>query len=262
MTNLHHFLRCGIGPTAILLGIITGLGTGCQSSMPTTAEPYYPGMPRQAQEVAAIKLPNTVLLTKVDNVDYGKLDKYIIRRESVAHVLPGKRVLSLQYIDFWDVGVDDYEKVTSVPKVIEVDVQAGGVYEITHREPKDLTDAQRFAGRPEFNLVPVAAGRVTPTPKAVSRPMQDPVVAQPAVISEPVVATKSAAPVSPSQMLRYWWDKSNEPQRDAFLSWMRKGGDASSTAPGGVNPLQMLQFWWVQTSEADQDAFLSWMRKR
>lgn len=172
------------------------LFSGCQST-----QDYYTGSVQNKAELAAIKLPDELEITRVNGKEY---ETPMVRTENQHFFFPsGTNQIEFRYKKLWQVGADDHDIVRSLPFLIEASLQAGHTYKIDYSAAKDLAESREFAKKPQIRILDEGG-------KALA-------FKEVAQASERPADSQQNAP----EMLRYWWGKASAEQRVEFEQWLK-----------------------------------------
>ena len=97
----------------------------------------------------------------------------------------GLQRIDLQYVDYYDAGFDDHDKVKSEPFYIEFNYQ-GGDLKTDFVRPETLEAAKAFAANPSIKIISISGG------KALDLSLQESQEEQKSLISK--VLTKKVEP--------------------------------------------------------------------
>ena len=228
----NHPLKMRLWLTRLwLTGIALLLLTACKS-MP--AYQAYEGQPRTDNEVSTFSVPEKFNLLAVDGVKYSNSS---IRSGAIFKVLPGVHELLIEYQDFWDLGGEEHEKVTSKPIAIRVTTQAGKQYTIDSKILEDVEHAQAFAKKPKITIIDNLSKQSVSAEIKYNRyvgsflsSLFGPSEAVPTQLTETDGANRAVTSSTPSakdegkalEMLKYWWETANKNQQDSFQQWLKK----------------------------------------
>ena len=218
--------------------------SGCKS---TSHVRLYEGPARSADQIAVIKVPHYIHLSKVDNVPLKASGRLLSGSFATYSLLPGEHRLGLRYHEFWPHEFQEDETVTvqSDEFILSVSLEPGKTYNVDLTRPESLRDAETFAEKPDFQYAVLSktasdmvsdGGRyglktpkeIKPEPAAVeavsSTPGSVPQKAQATPVQKPEPPAKTLQSSEPSsdalESLKKSWHEASDEDRKAFRKWI------------------------------------------
>lgn len=127
----------------------------------------------------------------------------------------GSYSIELKYLDFYDQGFDDFEKIFSERFFLNFEYDGHGDLTTDFKKPESISEAKKFAANPRLKIlkesgvaipskiqnkaIPIKAS--APSPKAIPEKIQSDSLSEPSAIVQ----------------LRYWWKKATLEQRQQFM---------------------------------------------
>lgn len=202
----------------------------CQSQPTYRA---YPGT-KAEDEIATLLVPIEFNLVNVDGKSY---NQPLLANGIRIKFPPGTHQIVIKYVDFWDINADDHAKVASQPMLLKFSVAAGQRYAVVFDEPQNIKEAKAFASNPNVNIINKTTGTdigaqttyqleeksflanfmesLTGKDKAPAAPEQI------ADVSPPANPAANATEARALEMLKYWWQKADARQQQAFMQWLK-----------------------------------------
>lgn len=186
--------------------------TGCAASGPLKT---YEGPARAATETAIVTAPEQI---EVMSIDGREPPPNFLRSQTQLALLPGEHVLSLRYVELFQLTADDHDVVRSRQAALRFSARAGGRYRLELPPGKmNHEAAQEFAKAPSFKLVSAQDDVVTE-----STPIKS--YAEASLIDTIGKAFESQGeperPVTNLDLLKDVWGRSSEDEKKAFRSWL------------------------------------------
>ncbi len=167
---------------------------------------------RQTTEEAVLILPSDIAVVSVDGAEIRNRGRLMGAAYKDLLLLPGTYQIELRYEDLWDHDQgDDYEKLKSELITVTFDAERTCEYELVHPRPQSLSEAKAYAK--SFNGTQVSFRMTKGPPPGLESPSQDP--APPPVSPSPEPELQSTV-----DLLKYWWTKASEEERETFRQWM------------------------------------------
>lgn len=198
------------GMAGLLLAFALGAVAGCASQAPLKA---YEGPVRAPAELALLSAPEQI---EVLSIDGKEAPPRLFKGSLQAALLPGEHVLSLRYVEFFQLNADEHDIVRSKPAALRFTATAGSQYRLEIPKQPDHDAARKFAKSPQFRLVD-EEGRVTE-----SMPIKS--YAEASLIDTLNKALEGqdepARPVTNLDLLKDVWSRSTPEEKEAFRSWL------------------------------------------
>lgn len=208
MTYLPRPLRL-----LLLLSAALSLLAGCATQPP---QQTWDGPARPAGEVALLEVPEEVQVMAIDGREPPPT---FLRSQSTLALLPGEHVLSLRYVQLFQVSSEEHEVVRSRQAALRFSSVAGGRYRLEVPAQRELDGARRFAKAPEFRLVNLGGGEAV-----VSTPVKS--FAEASLIDTLSKAFESRPEgerqVTNTDLLKDIWGRSSVAEREAFRAWLNQ----------------------------------------
>lgn len=207
-------MRISFRSLALPLLALSSLLAGCAATHgPLKA---YEGPLRAPADVALVDVPEQVQVMAID----GREPPPSFLRSSVQMaLLPGSHVLSLRYVQLFQINADDHEIVRSGQAALRFEAAAGGHYRLEVPAQRNLDAARQFAKAPQFQLADLGGGAAI-----ASVPIQS--YAEASLIDTLGKAFESqgqaARPVTNTDLLKDIWSRSSSEERDAFRTWINQ----------------------------------------
>jgi uncharacterized protein YccT (UPF0319 family) len=184
---------------------------GCLTASVCLGDAYqgYEGDRRENEEVV-LHLPSDMAVLQVDGKAMRKRGHLLGAIYEEILLLPGPHQLTLRYEDLWDHDQgDDYEKLRSKPVTVSFNPQTAGHYTLIHSRPQSLREAQALER--SFSAAAISfqkTGDAHPIPATAAKESTPPPL-------PPAPEMQSTVDV-----LKYWWERTSENEREAFLRWV------------------------------------------
>lgn len=186
---------------------------GCATQLP---QQTWEGPARPAGEVALLEVPEQVQVMAIDGREP---PPSFLRSQSTLALLPGEHVLSLRYVQLFQVSSEEHDVVRSRQAALRFSSVAGGRYRLEVPVQRDREAAQRFAKAPEFRLVNIGGGEAV-----VSTPIKS--FAEASLIDTLGKAFESRPEgerqVTNTDLLKDIWSRSSAEEREAFRAWLNQ----------------------------------------
>ena len=192
------------GYLLIILGLVGCAGAG--GAIKTFEESEV----KDKNRIAVLYLPPAVELLEADGIEYDT--PFIETGHNEVHLLPGKHVLAVKYVQFWGNEVSG-NMVYSDPILFNLDVEGTETIYLNYERPKDIWAAQAIAKRfspwledASGNKLAVKgsqffSGSLTMTSSAAG-------------------SAKAIASKEPLSELKFWWERATYDEREAFKKWL------------------------------------------
>lgn len=205
MKYLMRVLRCMV----VAGGLLTA---GCAAQGPLKV---YDGPVRPAAEVAEVVAPEQV---EVMSIDGREPPPGFLRSQVRFALLPGEHVLSLRYVELFNIGSEGHEVIRSRQAAVRFTAVAGGVYRLDYPRQSGRDAAREFAKAPRFRLVSEQGGTV----ESVAIKSQ----AEASLIDTLQKAFDSqggqSRPVTNVDLLRDVWGRASPAERQEFRHWIEQ----------------------------------------
>lgn len=199
-----------------LLGLVLALGLTACASMDKPVQGYE-GPARPVAELAVLSVPEEIQVLAVDGREVG--GGLLGQRTLKLQVLPGEHVLSVRYVQLFQINADEHDIVRSRPAALRFVAKAGSRYEFRYDKPKNREIARQFAKEPSFALVDQGSGEATQS-VAVKSYAEASLVD---TISKAFEGNKEATPVTNLDLLKDVWGRASAEDRAAFKAWVESG---------------------------------------
>lgn len=191
-----------------------GLLAGCAASGPLKT---YEGPARPAAELATLAVPEEVQVMAID----GREPPTTFARSDVQMaLLPGEHVLSLRYVQLFQLGADSHEIVRSKQAALRFNAAAGAAYRLESPHQAKLEQGKAFAKDPKFRLVNAGNGEAVDSVSITSyaeASLVDTINKAFQSQGEPRTATNL-------DLLKDVWGRTSPEERDAFRRWLDQQG--------------------------------------
>jgi uncharacterized protein YccT (UPF0319 family) len=148
---MKQLRRCG----GILAVVSLALLGGCAAPGPVK---LYDGPERKPAELVRISVPEPV---EVMAVDGREPPGNFLHNSPDLLLLPGEHVLSLRYVELFQIDAENHEVVRSRQAALRFSGAAGSSYRLTVPPLSGLDAAKKFAASPVFTLVNPQTGEKT-----------------------------------------------------------------------------------------------------
>lgn len=197
---------------------------------PTGPVKFYPGPDKPKSEIALVKVPGPITVTRIDDRDVSVPSQEQGFYE--LHLSPGRHTITFKYELYWG-SPNSGMVVRSNPTSVQAEFTAGRVYELRYPEPGNEDEAFSLANDFQATLIDTGSGtRIASTPSdefPSGRTNAEPVVHEaPATTPAPAQAGGSlptadqAASEDAVKRLKFWWLMADEKEREAFRQWMQQ----------------------------------------
>lgn len=199
---------------AALLLAIMGL-TACATQGPIKA---YEGQTRAPNELALLSIPEQV---EVMAVDGHEPPPSFLKSNVELNMLPGEHVLSLRYVELFQLGSDEHDVVRSKQAALRFTAVAGTAY--TLQAPKQLNHAaaKAFAKDPHFTVLDKQSGAITESTAIKSYAEASLMDSISKAFSDSQAA---ASTVTNLDLLKDVWARTSSEERSAFRAWLDQTG--------------------------------------
>lgn len=194
-------------PVLVALSLLGGCASSSRAPLPA-----YEGAKRPLAEVAVVVVPETIQVMAIDGREP---PPSLLRRDLELALLPGEHVLSLRYVQVFQLNADEHDVVRSRQAALRFTAVAGGRYRLEAPLQSSHAAAQAFAKAPAFRLVDAGGASVESTAvksfaeasliDTLSKAFQD--------------SGEPARPVTNVDLLKDVWGRSSEGERAEFLEW-------------------------------------------
>ncbi|MFP4610613.1 MAG: DUF2057 family protein, partial [Thiohalophilus sp.] len=196
---------------------------------PTGPVKFYSGADKPAHEIATVKVPGPITVTRIDDRDV----RVPSQEEGFyeLHLPPGQHTLTFKYELYWGAASDGM-LVKSKPTRIQAGLSADRVYELRYDEPADEDEAFSMASDFQARLVERDSGITVAATASDEHPSGftnvDPVVRDTPTTTAPSAASDSlpdadqAVKEDAVKRLKFWWLMADEAEREAFHKWMQQ----------------------------------------
>jgi uncharacterized protein YccT (UPF0319 family) len=197
------------------LVVLFGVLVGCAAKGPIKT---YEGPERAATELALVSVPEVIQVMAIDGREP---PPNLLRSNSQLALLPGEHVLSLRYVQLFQISGDEHDVIRSRQAALRFTASAGASYklEIPHQANRD--QAREFAKNPQFRLVGGPDGSAID-----SAPIKS--YAEASLIDTIQKAFESQGepqrPVTNLDLLKDVWGRTSPEERNAFRSWLEQQG--------------------------------------
>ncbi|MCG8668117.1 MAG: DUF2057 domain-containing protein [Pseudomonadales bacterium] len=204
------------------------------------------------EQAAVLKSKETVL---IESIDGRKTDVAFIGQVHSYSLAPGEHVIVVTYGDLFEITADDYEKITSNPVKLTVNLEAGKTYQFDHKEVKKMEASREFSQKPVFSLMDTSTGKAQDlvveytTPRSILSRLRFESEQEQIFVSDYVKKQQATKPASADGAV-------------VTSSPTAENGATTAKASGGeLSPLHMLKFSWQQASPQERAAFLEWTQQ-
>jgi uncharacterized protein YccT (UPF0319 family) len=186
---------------------------GCAAQGPVRT---YEGPERPAAEVAVLTTPEQIQVMAID----GREPPVGFLKSNVElALLPGEHVLSLRYVQLFQVNADEHDIVRSSQAALRFTAAPGARYRLEVPPQPNRDAARQFAKAPQFRLVgDGAAVESVPIKSFAEASLVDTISKAFEAQGEP------ARPVTNVDLLKDVWGRSSAQEREAFRSWLEQQG--------------------------------------
>ena len=108
-----------VGVVSVIL-----LLAGCAATGPVR---LYDGQARQPAEVATLQMPEQIQVMAMDGLE---VSGTVLQRSQSLEVLPGEHVLTLRYVQLFQINASDHEVVRSRQAALRFTAVAGSTYRL------------------------------------------------------------------------------------------------------------------------------------
>lgn len=192
-----------------LLAMVATL-TGCAAQGPLKA---YEGPVRAPSELVRVNVPEQI---EVMSIDGREPPPSFLRSRVQLALLPGEHVLSLRYVQLFQINADEHDVIRSRQAALRFRAAAGEEYRLEMPPQPNREAARVFAKQPRFTLVNVQNGGRTE-----STPIQS--YAEAALIDslqKAFTTQGETAPPTNLDLLKDVWGRSSPEERQAFRRWL------------------------------------------
>jgi len=195
---------------------------------PTGPVKFYPGPDKPKSEIALVKVPGPITVTRIDDRDVSVPSQEQGFYE--LHLSPSRHTLTFKYELYWG-SPNSGMVVRSNPTSVQAEFTAGRAYELRYDEPRDEHEAFSLASDFQAALIDIGSGtRIAATPsdefpagltnaEPVVRDMPATTAAQP---GGALPTADQAAREDAVKRLKFWWLMADEAEREAFRQWMQQ----------------------------------------
>ncbi len=203
------------------------IGFLLQACAPTGPVKFFEGQDRPNSEIARVMVPGPITVESID----GREVKVPSKEEGFyeLRLLPGKHIIAFKYKLYWG-SINSGMLVKSDLAAVDTNFEAGKVYELTYKKPKDEEEAFAFSNDFKATLIDRTSGQKTASFKIknleaalLARNTQQnngaaQTVAAPKTQAMPTA--DQAVNEDPVKRLKFWWLMASEKERKAFREWM------------------------------------------
>lgn len=200
------------GSLALVVALALG---GCAAPGPVR---LYDGPERKPEELVRVTLPEEV---EVMAVDGHEPPPSFLQRNTVLALLPGDHVLSLRYVELFQISAEDHDVVRSRQAALRFTAAAGSQYRVEIPKRTGLEDAKKFARDPVFSLVNVQGGAAVTESTAIKSYGEASLIDTIGKAFESSQAAQ-AAENSNLELMRDVWTRATPEERKAFRAWMEQ----------------------------------------
>jgi uncharacterized protein YccT (UPF0319 family) len=187
--------------------------TGCASTGPIR---LYEGPARQQADVTHIQVPEQVQVMAMDGVE---VTGALLQRGQALEVLPGEHVLTLRYVQLFQINSNDHEVVRSRQAALRFTAEAGETYRLEMDVQSSLDAARKFAKSPAFRVVNVKSGAMEQSVAIKS-------YAEASLVDTITKAFESTQQQAQGQthldLLKDVWTRAVPEERTAFKKWLEQ----------------------------------------
>jgi uncharacterized protein YccT (UPF0319 family) len=150
----------------------------------------------------------------VIKVNGEKSKTFIFSNNRKIKLKQGRYSIELRYVDFYDQGFDDFEKVISEPFLLHFNYDGNGDLTTDFKKPESIAEAKKYAENPQLKILQKSGGalenqnlsqlnelkkaeNIKPKPKKAQAQKDDDKMAL--------------------EQLRLWWGRANLEQRQRFI---------------------------------------------
>jgi uncharacterized protein YccT (UPF0319 family) len=195
--------------------ILCSLLAGCAASGPLKT---YEGSERPAAELAVVNVPEVIEVLAIDGREP---PPSLLRSNMQLALLPGEHVLSLRYVQLFQIGSDDHDVIRSRQAALRFTATSGRSYSLEIPRQTNRDQAREFAKSPQFKLVSASDGSAVD-----SAPIKS--YAEASLIDTIQKAFESQGepqrPVTNLDLLKDVWGRTSPEERDAFRAWLDQQG--------------------------------------
>lgn len=199
---------------AALLLAVSAL-TACTTQGPVKA---YEGAARAPAEVALLRVPEQI---EVMAVDGREPPPSFLKSNVELTVLPGEHVLSLRYVELFQLGSDEHDVVRSRQAALRFNAVAGTAYVLEIPKPLNHDAAKAFAKDPHFNLLNKQSGSITESTAIKSYAEASLMDSIGKAFTNSQTGTD---PVTNLDLLKDVWTRTSREERSAFRTWLDQTG--------------------------------------
>ncbi|GAA3971092.1 DUF2057 family protein [Allohahella marinimesophila] len=243
--------------------VLASLVVACSASSRVVR--IYDGSSQDESQVARIETPATI---KVLSIDGQRQKTYLTDSISMTYeLLPGEHTIVYQYASIWSVprGVqrEDFsedtakvQNVDSAPISAVINLEPGGRYKITHRDAKNVRDAQTLAANFTADIVSETGEHVA---QRSSRMTTEDTTSPASIAMEPGERPAAGAPKAPVPVSVNASAVEGAPALPTTAESEAAPAATSGTDVGeGVSRLEGLKVLWGKASKEDKKEFLRW----
>lgn len=191
--------------------------SGCQNKK--NIQVYDPAETR-LDEVATVRVPPDIALVSVDDSDVSDGFDLFIGGEKVIQLAPGEHVMVVRYSELWDFNDENYEKFRSEKVSLNFNVEARGVYFVTHPKLSNVKEAAKFEKNPDIWIeqedVPAGVSTTTHNKRTDAEQADTGTV-----VKNGSDKTGEGTPEK-DDSLKKDWDNMTDQEREAFRKWLEK----------------------------------------
>lgn len=195
---------------ALVVPAVVVLIAGCSAPGPVR---LYDGQARPAVEVTSVQVPEQIQVMSMDGVE---VTGTLLQRGQSLELLPGEHVLTLRYVQLFQISSEDHEVVRSRQAALRFLAEAGGTYRLEMDAQPSLDAARKFAKDPKFRLVNAGTGAVQHSTAIKS-------YAEASLVDTITKAFESTQSQTQEQthldLLKDVWKRATPEERAAFKSW-------------------------------------------
>lgn len=202
-----------IGKWLVLVVPAVMLLAGCTT---TGSVRLYEGQARHPAEVTQIRVPEQVQVMAMDGVE---VTGTLLQRGQSLEVLPGEHVLTLRYVQLFQINSEDHEVVRSRQAALRFTAEAGATYRLEMDAQPSLDAARKFARDPKFRMVNEGSGAVEQSTAIKS-------YAEASLVDTITRAFESTQSQAQGQthldLLKDVWGRATPQERTAFREWVEQ----------------------------------------
>lgn len=187
---------------------------GCAAQGPVKV---YDGAVRQPAETVMVSVPEQIEVMSIDGRE--PPPSFLKSRVTMA-LLPGEHVLSLRYVELFQINADDHEVLRSKQAALRFTAAAGSAYNLEIPKQANLDAARKFSKDPQFKLVSVKDGSAIPSAPIKSYAEASLID----TISKAFDGNQEQQPVTNTDLLKDVWGRATPDERKAFREWLDKQG--------------------------------------